>query len=97
MVGQMKLEQHQSLVDLLGQANLLHQLVDQAQAAISRPHAAARQFILHVARAQHRLFLTVGRIVELVQPPRESKLASPHSISDTLLHSKLLLFLVAHG
>jgi len=92
----MELEQHQPPVDLRGQAQFLHPSLDQADAAISRPHAAARHFVLHIARAEHRL-LQVSRIVELSQPPRQPTLASPQSISDTLLHSKLLLPRVAHG
>ena len=96
VVRQMHLEQMQALVDRLGQSQLTGQLLHQSDAAVGRADATLGQFVMQLAAAQHRPREIVGKVV-LVEPPRQTTLASGDSLPNNLLHSNPFLVAVPHG
>src|SRR5579872_3980028 len=86
-VRQVELEQREPLIDLLCQVESLNQLMHQADAAIGGTCGPLRQLEVQVRAADHRAAHVIGEI-EPIQPLLDAPLARPHSICDTVAHSK---------
>ncbi len=86
VIGQMHLEQMQLTIDLLGQPQVAHHLMDQADPAAAGADDAVRHFILRRAAPDHGACEVLG-VVVFVETSQQSALARRHEFTDNRFHS----------
>ncbi len=87
VIREVNFEQMQPRIDGRCQTERPRELMNEPDAAVRRADGSVGYFVMNVRGPEHGTRQIIGE-VELVQPPRNSLLASPAAIRHNLLHSK---------